>query len=128
VETTVKFSELPANVQKMTPKNARISGYTLGNNDHGVLSSHVFLDYGGSCQGFGGYILGLDPNQPRKNPQPEYAAKFIWRVLDIAGVYDWRRIENCPVRAVGTSSKIHAIGHFTTDEWFCPEVEWAEEV
>lgn len=38
-------------------KNAIIKDVRVMIEDHGLLSCYVTLDYGGSCQGFGGYEL-----------------------------------------------------------------------
>ena len=38
-------------------KNAIITGTYLGIEDHGILTFWLYLDYGGSGQGFGGYQL-----------------------------------------------------------------------
>ena len=46
--------------------NGVIERVTLSNDDHGLLSAWVHLDYSGSGQAFGGYALYL-PKHPEKD-------------------------------------------------------------
>lgn len=71
-------------------KNAVIKAATISNDDHGLLSAWLTLDYGGSGQGFGGYALYLPKNFSHHDPSgPNYAGHFIWRVMEVAGVSSW---------------------------------------
>ena len=61
-------------------KNARITKAQITKADHGILTVWVTLDYGGSGQGFGGYVC-YNPNFP-----DDCTGKFLWRLMEIAGV------------------------------------------
>jgi hypothetical protein len=88
------------------------------------LSAWVYLDYGGSGQGFGGYML-YAPNGWKASRQPgNYAGHFIWRVLEIAGVGDWAKLKGKTVRVKASHGKVHAIGHIVKDDWFDPSQEF----
>ena len=50
-------------------KNAVIKKATITNDDHGLLSAWLDLDYGGSGQGFGGYSLYLPKSFTHSNNQ-----------------------------------------------------------
>jgi hypothetical protein len=84
------------------------------------LSAWVSLDYGGCCQGFGGYMLYAPSGWAAHSEPGNYAGHFIWRVLEIAGVDDWGKLPGKTVRAKREHSKVHAIGHIIKDDWFDP--------
>jgi hypothetical protein len=102
-------------------RNAVIVSATITNDDHGLLSAWVHLDYGGSGQGFGGYALYLPTSFTHGGmTQPNFAGHFIWRVMEIAGVADWSKLAGKTVRAKCEHSKVHAIGHIVKEDWFNP--------
>lgn len=88
------------------------------------LSAFINLEYGGSGQGFGGYLLYAPEGWAAHSEKGNYAGHFIWRVLEIAGVDDWDRLKGKTVRVKATHSKVHAIGHIINDDWFDPEKEF----
>ena len=93
--------------------------------ERGCLSAWVFLDYGGSGQGFGGFALYLPKGWKHHNSSRPFAGHFIWRVLEIAGVDDWNKLPGKTVRARVDREKVHAIGHIVKDDWFNPSEEFA---
>ena len=108
-------------------RNAVIKSARITDDDHGLLTAWLDLDYGGSGQGFGGFSLYLPKSFAHHNPQgPNYAGHFIWRVMEIAGVGDWSRLPGKTIRVRQEHSKVHSIGHIVKDDWFCPAVEFAD--
>lgn len=95
-------------------RNAVITNARIFIEDHGILTMFLDLDYGGSCQGFGGYrnedSLGL----------------FVRRILEVLGEYDFERIISKVIRVKIIDGKIIAIGHPLKDEWFVPKTELEE--
>lgn len=108
----------------METKNAIIGSVKLTSDDHGLLSAWLMLDYGGSGQGFGGYVLYLPKGCKHHAAQANYAGHFIWRVLEIAGVGEWSQLPGKAIRVRGTHGGIAAIGHVIKDDWFDPKAEF----
>lgn len=111
---------------QLKTQNAIIESATITNDDHGVLSAWVHLDYGGSGQGFGGYVLYLPKGFTHHDASgPNYAGHFIWRVMEVAGVSRWDQLKGKTVRVRCEHSKVHAIGHIVKDDWFNPSEDFA---
>ena len=75
-------------------KIAKIESTMLGIEDHGIFTAYVFMNYGGSSQGFGGYVLDklVDRETYRREPMPS-ALGFVTGVLQAAGVDSWERLK-----------------------------------
>lgn len=105
-------------------RNAIITSAIISNADHGILTAHVTLDYGGACQGFGGYSLYLPKDFTHHAEQGNCCGHFIWRVMEVAGVSEWHQLKGKTVRARAEHSKVHAIGHIVKDDWFNPSEDF----
>lgn len=103
-------------------RNAIIRSATLRTDDHGLLSSWLDLDYGGSGQGFGGYCLYLPDSfkHHAKAMQANFAGHWIWRVMEVSEVTDWSKLPGKTIRVRCEHAKVHAIGHIVKDDWFNP--------
>ena len=106
-------------------KNAIIKSTDLSISDHGLLSGWIFLDFGGSGQGFGGYTLYL-PKSFKLHKLESPAGHFIFRVLQVAGVGHWNDLPGKTVRVKGDRGSIEAIGHFVKDDWFNPSEDFKD--
>lgn len=88
--------------------NARITSASLGLEGHGLPSSMICWESGGSGGGFGGLHLG--------GP-----AMSIWvtRILSLFGYDDWSQLRGTyiRVRTGGLGGQTHAIGHIIEDKW-----------
>ena len=107
-------------------KNAIITSTRITTED-GVLSVWLTLDYGDSCQGFGGYVLHL-PKTFKNHKLYSVAGHFICRVMSVAGVINWEDMNGKPIRVKSDSSSIYAIGHIINDDWFCPKEDFSNDV
>ncbi|MCK8211874.1 hypothetical protein LW979_17710, partial [Erwinia amylovora] len=82
------------------------------------------LDYGGSGQGFGGYVLYL-PKSYSHHELKSVAGHFIFRLLEVAGVDSCDKLKGRTIRVKCEHSKVHAIGHIVRDDWFNPSEDFA---
>lgn len=107
-------------------RNAVIESARITNDDHGLLSAWLYLDYGGSGQGFGGYALYLPKDFTHSTNQHNYAGHFIWRCMEVAGVAEWEQLRGKTIRVRADHGKVHAIGHIIKNDWFDPSHDFEE--
>ena len=114
-------------MSELKERNAVITAATITNDDHGLLSAWLHLDYGGSGQGFGGYALYLPKDFKHHDKMgPNYAGHFIWRCMEIAGVHEWAQLKGKTIRVRQNGGGVEAIGHIVKDDWFCPRNDFSE--
>lgn len=104
-------------------RNAIITHAEITNDDHGLLTAWLTLDYGGMGQGFGGYCLYL-PKSFTHHKLLSHAGHFIWRVMEIAGVEKWSQLPGKTIRVRHQHSGVEAIGHIVKNDWFCPRLDF----
>lgn len=104
-------------------KNAVIESVTF-DTERG-LSMWVHLDYGGSGQGFGGYML-YGPKGWGCHNTANIAGHFIWRILEVSGVSDISKMKGKTVRAKVEDGLVVALGHIIKENWFEPRIEFKE--
>jgi hypothetical protein len=109
-------------VSSIERRNAVIKSARITNDDHGLLTAWLDLDYGGSGQGFGGFSLYLPKSFANRGGaiQANYAGHFIWRVMEVAGVERWDQLPGKTIRVLSEHSSVHAIGHIVKEDWFDP--------
>lgn len=90
---------------------------------NGLLDGWIFVDYGGSGQGFGGYALYL-PKSYKNHELNSVAGHFIFRVMEVAGVTEWDKLKNKAIRVKSNHAGIYAIGHIIKDDWFVPSIDF----
>lgn len=119
------MSKHPATDERFEIKNAVITGATLDDADRGFLNAWLYLDYGHSGQGFGGFALYL-PKSFSNHKLNSVAGHFIWRCMEVAGVTSWEKLKGKTIRVKCNHSSVKAIGHIVKDDWFDPSLDFAE--
>ncbi len=104
-------------------KNAKITGTTLGVEDHGILTCFLHLEYDGGGQGFGGYAFDAPDRTLGRSGRVGVAwgMEFIRRILDVVGVRNWEDLKGKHIRVRANSCKVSSIGNIIKDKWFSPE-------
>ena len=93
-------------------RNAMIESTLLGKEDYGVFTFMLYLDYGGSGQGAGGYCLSNI-----KVSSASYVGVLVEAILDVVGVAKWEDLPGKHIRVRQSHSKVKAIGHLLEDRW-----------
>lgn len=107
-------------------KNAIIKDITINDGERGLLTAYLYLDYGSSQQGFGGYTLylGKDYASHKDGLKINFAGHFIFRCMEIGEVTSWDKLKGKTIRVKAEHSKVHAIGHIVKNDWFNPEEDF----
>lgn len=114
-------------MQNTEIKNAIITDVTITSDDRGCLSAWLYLDYGGSGQGFGGYALYL-PKSFKHHSVLSHAGHFIFRCMEIADVTEWSKVKGKTIRVKSTDARIEAIGHIVKNDWFYPSSDFEKTI
>lgn len=83
---------------------AKIKSTMLGFEDHGIFTYMLQLDYGGSSQGAGGYVLGGD-----------YTDRLLKGILSACGVSSWEKLPGRTVYAYADFGKVYALEPLPTE-------------
>ena len=105
-------------------RHATIESTMLGYEDHGIFTCMIYLNFGGSRQGFGGYALDEPIKIQGKFSHREgtkYGMRFMQSIINTVGVSSWEKLVGQNVRVKHDNIKVYDIGHFLEDKWFCPE-------
>jgi hypothetical protein len=108
-----------ADVEVSEIKNALIENTMLGIEDHGIMSFWLYLDYGGSGQGVGGYALDDFKEDLNRRIGTAEGMELIGRILRVVGVSKWEDLkgQHIRVKTGGWSGPVKVIGHFMKDNW-----------
>lgn len=72
---------------------AKIESTMLGVEDHGIFTSMLFVTYGGSGQGIGGYGLDEWDKDKKRRIGTAYGLEFIKRTMKACGVSEWEKLK-----------------------------------
>ena len=79
----------------MQKEIAKIERTALGTEDHGIFTAHLFVNYGGSRQGIGGYALDewVGPRSSEgRRVGTAYGMEFVARIIRACGVRSWEEV------------------------------------
>ena len=108
-------------------KNAIIERTMLGYEDHGIFTCYLYLNYGGSGQGFGGYFLDSYDEEKQERIGSAYGMDFIVSILKVMEVSTWEELKGMHCKADAKHEKVLGIGHLLKNKWFYPGVFWKEK-
>jgi len=106
-------------------ENAVIQTATLTTETYGCLTGWLNLEFGKFSQGFGGTILQV-PQSSDHWTLGSPAGHWIMRIMEIAGVENWKDLPGKTIRVIRKDNRITAVGHIVEDDWFDPEVDFAD--
>lgn len=98
-------------------KNAKIESTMLGYEDHGLLTFMLYLDYGHSGQGAGGYRLDSYDKEKQEAVGTTTGLEAIAEIIKVVGVDKWEDLKGKHIRVNASHNKVHAIGHYLEDRW-----------
>lgn len=96
-------------------RNATITKTMLGFEDHGIFTFFLYLDYGGSAQGAGGWGLSHTPKD--KVIASPMLGRLIIKILQTMRVDTWEQLRGLHIRADHDNGKVHGIAHYLEDNW-----------
>lgn len=101
-------------------KNAQITSTMLGREDHGIMTFMIFVSFGGSACGIGGYCLDEYDKSTKSRVFTSAGMEAISKILDTVGVDRWEDLPKQYVRIKdnGWGSPIDEIGNLMEDKWF----------
>ncbi len=105
----------------MEIKNARIRSTMLGREDHGIMTFMIFVEFGSTACGVGGYALDrCDGEDHETRIFSARGMEAISEILDVVGVRKWEDLPGKYIRFKdnGWGSTIDEIGNIMEDRWF----------
>lgn len=99
---------------------ATISRTTLGEEDHGILTTYLMTEWSGGGQGFGGYALDEYDKELKKRIPTAYGLDFIVKVMWAVGVREWESLKGQKViilhDAEDRYGSIKGLAHITNED------------
>lgn len=104
----------------MEIRNAKITSTMLGREDHGILTFMVFVEFGCSGCGIGGYAIDQYDRGTGKRVFSGNGLEAISKILETVGVDKWEDLPNKYIRVKdnGWGSTIDEIGSLMEEKWF----------
>jgi hypothetical protein len=85
---------------ELTEKIAKVRSTQLGYEDHGIFTAYIELDFGGSGQSAGGYMLDFYNQEEKRREGRKEGVEFIAGVLAACGVRTWEEVKGRTIIAL----------------------------
>ena len=79
-------------------KNAKITDTMLGREDHGIMTFMLYLEWGGSVCGYGGYAIDQYDRNKEKRVFSASGLEAISKILEVVGVKTWEDLKGKYIR------------------------------
>ena len=96
----VKLAPIVINDRSFEAEIGTIKSTMLGIEDHGWLTFMLHLNFVGSGQGAGSYMLDCWDKDKNKNMPLLWTGAIIRRILEVVGVDEWERLQGRTVVAL----------------------------
>jgi len=95
--------------------------------DRDWLNIDLLVKYDGYCQAFS--LVAHNPNFKGKKCYriENVAGHIIWRIMEIAEVFDWSELKGKKIRIKKEDGFIRSIGHIIKNDWFCPRKDFKDK-
>jgi len=101
----------------MEIKNAIIKDTFLGVEDHGFFTFILHLDYGGSGQAAGLFLLDSTHEKYKLTTTGLFVTPLLREIFNISGVDCWEDLKGKHIRVKSDNEKVVSIGHVLNDKW-----------
>jgi len=104
----------------MEIRNAQIINTMMGREDHGIFTFYIFVRFGGSQCGIGGYVLDEPSEDGKRRVFRAESMEAISMILEVVGVNKWEDLKGKYIRVKdnGWGSPINEIGNLMEEKWF----------
>lgn len=101
-------------------RNAKITDTMLGREDHGIMTFMLYLEWGGSACGYGGYAIDQYDRNKEKRVFSASGLEAVSKILEVVGVKTLEELKGQYVRIEdnGWGEKIDKIGNLMEEKWF----------
>lgn len=91
---------------------AKVESTFLGIEDHGILTAYLYVTYGGSGQGVGGYSL----DEPLRDADDKFVCRrgsdfgmeWVVRAIKACGVDSWEKVKGRTIMVIKEDDSFHA--------------------
>lgn len=101
-------------------RNAKITDTMLGREDHGIMTFMLYLEWGASVCGYGGYAIDQYDREEDKRVFSASGLEAISKILEVVGVKTWEELKGKYIRIEdnGWGETIDKIGNLMEEKWF----------
>lgn len=94
---------------------AKVTQATLGWEEHGIFTCWLYLNYGNSAQGAGGYALDRYDKAVNHRVGTAWGLEFIMRLMRVFDVQDWGQLVGKTCHAVIQDGRVVGLRPLLTE-------------